>query len=85
MRINRKHSVYYVEVDTKPYKVGVGVWRDPRSKEIRVDWSVSGSQGIHTYARHCDPNGATFKRVVAAMRAALPASEFALDLLEPVS
>jgi hypothetical protein len=78
MQIKETETVrtYYVADGEVTYKVVNKTWSpEPHWRVIHHpdkvdgDWQVYSSQGIHRYARLCDPDKPTHKRVVNAVRA----------------
>ncbi len=66
------HShTYRVEVDDKPYEVIHDVWTKSLWREAGEHWRVLAAVGIQQACRECDKTKPTFKRVVAAVKAAL--------------
>lgn len=70
VRINRD---YYVEIDDRRYKVTHYTWTASKWQPAGERWTVHSGVGIHAYVHECDPAKPTYKRVVAAVQAALAA------------
>lgn len=68
MKIRRKETSYWIELDGYDYKVFHSIANDYNSQHVYEQWHVFGSVGMHRYARLLDPDKLVHKRVVAAMK-----------------